>query len=47
MMYKTKCANCGKVMFTFAKDRLGNISAVFCSRACEGEVRYKNKIINK
>lgn len=37
---KTKCANCGKVMFTYMTDQQGNIPTVFCDNLCESE--FKN-----
>lgn len=39
-MKKTKCANCGKVMFTHLKNRMGDFDLVFCDKLCESE--YKN-----
>lgn len=45
MLYKTKCAKCGKEMFTYAKDKLGNLPIVFCSTACEANARNEKRFI--
>lgn len=41
--FKTKCANCGNPMFVYAKDKLGTLPTVYCSRACEANKKYDRK----
>jgi hypothetical protein len=41
--YSTKCANCGNPMYAYAKDKLGTLPTVFCSRACETNSKYDRK----
>ena len=50
MMYETYCSNpkCNKgedggkkKIFTYAKDRLGNLGTNYCSRFCEKEAKYE------
>lgn len=43
MMFKTKCAHCGKEMFTYAKNKAGTLPTVFCSKACEANKKYQTR----
>lgn len=42
-MFKTKCANCGNPMYSYAKDKLGTLPVVYCSNACKVNSKYDNK----
>lgn len=44
-MYETLCArrDCGKKMYVYGKDRMGNLPTVYCSKRCEGEVAYERR----
>jgi hypothetical protein len=42
-MYKTQCSGCGKDMYTYAKDKLGTIPKVYCSKVCEGKDKYNRR----
>lgn len=42
-MFETKCAKCGKQMYTYAKDRLGTLPKVYCGKICEGQANYDRK----
>lgn len=42
-MFKTKCAECGKEMYTYAKDRLGTLPVVYCSKICKANAQYKKR----
>ena len=42
-MYKTKCANCGNPMYTYAKDKLGTLPVVYCSIACQKNAKYPSR----
>jgi len=41
--FRTKCANCGNPMFSYAKDKLGTLPTVYCSTACEVNKKYDRK----
>lgn len=45
MMYKTECSYCGKPMYTYAKNRLGELPVVFCSKKCRGDYKEKDKFV--
>lgn len=42
-MFKTKCAECGKEMYTYAVDRQGTLPKVYCSKACKSNAQYKKR----
>ena len=44
-MYQVKCGRkgCENKMYTYAKDKMGNLPTVYCSKRCEGEVAYEKK----
>jgi len=42
-MYETKCAYCGKQMFTYAKDKMGTLPIVYDTTACEANAKYKKR----
>ncbi len=44
--FKTKCANCGNPMYTYAKDRLGTLPTVYCSKSCEANKKYDRRWSN-
>lgn len=43
MMFKTKCKHCGKEMFTYAKDKMGTLPDVYCSKACKSNDKYDKR----
>ena len=45
LMYETICGRrgCGKKMYTYSKDRQGNLPVIYCSKRCEGEVNYDKR----
>jgi len=42
-MYTTKCAGCGKILFTFAQNKRGDLPKVYCSKICESAANYKER----
>ena len=43
-MFVTKCAGCGKTMYTYAKNKMGELEKVYCSKVCEGKVKYEERM---
>jgi hypothetical protein len=42
-MYKTNCGYCGKKMYTYAKNKRGELPIVYCSVQCEQNAKYEKR----
>lgn len=38
-MYKTTCNWCGKPMWVYAKNKIGELPIVYCSKICESNAK--------
>jgi len=46
-MYETFCACCGKIMYTLAINRRGDLPEVHCSKKCEKEIEYEKRFVSQ
>jgi hypothetical protein len=44
-MFDTTCGYCGKPMKTYAKDKMGTLPVVYCSRPCEQNAKEKKRYV--
>lgn len=42
-LFETKCAECGKKMYTYATSRMGTLKTVYCGTVCETNAKYKRR----
>lgn len=45
-LFKTKCAYCGKDMYSYAKSRTGELYNRYCSKQCENNDKHDKRFID-
>ena len=45
-MFKSTCARCGKEVFTYAKNKGGELPKVYCSKRCESETKHDKRMVD-
>jgi hypothetical protein len=47
MMYDNQCSYCGKSMKSYARDKMGKLPKVYCSRKCEGDAKAELRVFDR
>lgn len=46
-MFKTHCACCGKEMWTYAKNKRGELPVVYDTKQCEANAKYDKRFVGQ
>lgn len=45
-LFKTNCLYCGKEMYSYAVNRLGDLEKKYCSKRCESNDKHDKRFID-